>query len=68
VSFDIVPPLQHVGAESKRHNWVETFAIYQRPLGYEIHNLTIIVGNDVACRIAHDPFRCRSIWRAAKRC
>jgi len=48
VSFDIVPPLQHVGAEAKRKNWVDAFAIYQRPLGYEIHDLTITLGDDVA--------------------
>src|SRR5262245_30548371 len=48
VSFDIVPPLQHVGAAAKRKNWVEAFAVYQRPLGYEIRDLTITVGDDVA--------------------
>jgi len=48
VSFDIVPPLQHVAAEAKRKNWVDAFAIYQRPLGYEIRDLTITVGDDVA--------------------
>ena len=48
VSFDIVPPLQHVGAEAKRKNWVDAFAMYQHPLGYEIRDLTITVGDDVA--------------------
>ncbi|SRR6266545_4094705 len=48
VSFDIVPPLQHVGAEAKRKNWLDAFAMYQRPLGYEIRDLTITVGDDVA--------------------
>jgi ketosteroid isomerase-like protein len=48
VSFDIPPPLQHVGAEAKRKNWVDAFAIYERPLGYEIRDLTITVGDDVA--------------------
>jgi uncharacterized protein (TIGR02246 family) len=48
VSFDIVPPLQHVGAEAKRKNWVDAFATYQHPLGYEIRDLTITVGDDVA--------------------
>ena len=41
LSFDIVPPLQHVGAEAKRKNWVDAFAIYRRPLGYEIRDLTL---------------------------
>ena len=41
VSFDIVPPLQHVGAEAKWKNWVDVFTVYQRPLGYEIRDLTV---------------------------
>ena len=48
VSFDIVPPLRHVGADAKRKNWVHAFAMYQRPLGYEIRDLTITLGDDVA--------------------
>ena len=48
VSFDIVPPLRHAGAEAKRNNWVDVFATYQRPLGYEMRDLTITVGDDVA--------------------
>ena len=48
VSFDIVPPLQHVGAEAKWKNWADVFAAYQRPLGYEIRDLTITLGDDVA--------------------
>jgi uncharacterized protein (TIGR02246 family) len=48
VSLDIVPPLRHVGAEAKRKNWVDVFATYQPPLGYEIRDLTIILGDDVA--------------------
>jgi ketosteroid isomerase-like protein len=48
VSFDIVPPLQHVRAEAQSKNWADVFTTYQRPLGYEIHDLTITVGDDVA--------------------
>ena len=48
VSFDFEPPLQHVGAAAKRRNWVAAFSAYERPLGYEIHELTITVGDDVA--------------------
>jgi uncharacterized protein (TIGR02246 family) len=48
VSFDIVPPLKHVGAEAKLKNWTDVFAAYRRPLGYEIRDLTITVGDDVA--------------------
>ena len=48
VSFDIVPPLRHVGAAAKRKQWVDVFARYQPPLGYELRDLTITVGDDVA--------------------
>jgi uncharacterized protein (TIGR02246 family) len=48
VSFDIEPPLQHLGAEAKWKNWAKVFTIYQQPLGYEIRDLTITVGDDVA--------------------
>jgi uncharacterized protein (TIGR02246 family) len=48
VSFDVRPPLRHMGAEAKRKNWVEVFAMHQRPLGYEIRDLTISVGDDLA--------------------
>jgi ketosteroid isomerase-like protein len=48
VSFDIVPPLRHVGAAAKRKNWVDAFAAYQPPLGYEMRDLTITVSDDVA--------------------
>jgi ketosteroid isomerase-like protein len=48
ISFDMVPPLQHLGAEAKRKNWAAVFAMYQRPLGYEIRELSASVGNDLA--------------------
>ena len=48
VSFDFEPPLQHVGADAKRRNWVAVFASYERPLGYEVHDLTVAVAGDVA--------------------
>ena len=48
VSFDVIPPLQHVGAEAQWRNWADVFAAYQRPLGYEIRDLTIAVGDDLA--------------------
>jgi len=48
VSFDLGPPLRHMGAKAKEKNWADAFAIYQRPLGYEMRNLTVTVGDDVA--------------------
>ena len=47
VSFDIEPPLQHVGAEAKRKNWERVFAAYEHP-DYEIRDLRITVRDDVA--------------------
>ena len=48
VSFDIEPPLQHVGIDAKRKNWARVFSIYQRPRDYELRDLAIVVGEDVA--------------------
>ena len=48
VSFDIVPPLRYVGADAFRKVWEEVFSSFQGPIGYEIHDLNISVGDDVA--------------------
>jgi uncharacterized protein (TIGR02246 family) len=48
VSFDIVPPLRHEGAEAKWNNWIDFFTVYQRPVDYEVRDLTITLGGDVA--------------------
>jgi ketosteroid isomerase-like protein len=48
VSFDIEPPLQHVGGAAKRRNWERVFAAYRHPLGYEIRDLAVTVGDGVA--------------------
>lgn len=48
VSFDIEPPLQHADAEAKKKNWIGVFAMYRRPIGYEVRDLRITVSNDVA--------------------
>jgi uncharacterized protein (TIGR02246 family) len=48
VSFDIVPPLQYIGADAFRKVWEETFFVYQGPINYEIHDINITVGDDVA--------------------
>jgi ketosteroid isomerase-like protein len=48
VSFDLVPPLRHAGAKAKEKNWANVFAMFQRPLGYEIRDLTLTLGDDVA--------------------
>ena len=48
VSFDFEPPLQHVGAEAKRQNWTRAFTAFEPPLHYEVRDLTITAGGDVA--------------------
>ena len=48
VTFDIVPPLRYIGADALRKLWEETFFVYQGPIDYEIHDLNITVGDDIA--------------------
>jgi ketosteroid isomerase-like protein len=48
VSFDVGPPLRHMGAEAKRKDWVAVLAMYQRLLGYEVRDPSIGLGDAVA--------------------
>jgi ketosteroid isomerase-like protein len=48
VAFDIVPPLQYVGADVYRKPWEEVFSAFQGPIDYEIHGLNITMSDDVA--------------------
>jgi ketosteroid isomerase-like protein len=47
VSFDVEPPLQHVGVEAKLKNWANVFAVF-RDADYEVRGLDIAVGDDLA--------------------
>ncbi|MBC6470435.1 YybH family protein [Actinomadura alba] len=47
VSFDVEPPLQHVGIEAKLENWTRAFTLFQ-DVNYELRDLTLTVGDDVA--------------------
>lgn len=47
VSFDIEPPLQHVGIAEKLKNWTNVFTLF-REASYEVRDLTLTVGADVA--------------------
>ena len=61
VSFDVAgPPLQTVGAEAKLKNWEIAFQVFQPPLGYEIRDLAITVGDDVAFGHSFNRFSGRS--------
>ncbi|MFI7538279.1 YybH family protein [Streptosporangium sp. NPDC049376] len=47
VSFDVEPPLRHVGAEAKLRNWANVFAFFA-DVTYEVRDLRLVVGDDVA--------------------
>ncbi len=47
VSFDVEPPLQHVGLEAKLKNWANVFAFF-RDVHYEVRDLTLTVDENVA--------------------
>jgi len=48
VTFDLVPPLQYVGADAMRNRWEEVFSSVPGPVGYEIADLSITVGEEIA--------------------
>lgn len=47
VSFDIEPPLQHVGVEAKARNWANVFVFFET-VTYEVRDLALVVGDDAA--------------------
>jgi ketosteroid isomerase-like protein len=47
VSFDVEPPLQHVGVAAKMKNWAKVFAAFHDAT-YEVRDLMITAGDDVA--------------------
>ena len=47
-SFDLVEPLQRVGAEAVRERTQQWFAGFEGPIGYEVRNLEITAGAEVA--------------------
>ena len=48
VSFDALPPLQRVGREAIRTRLQEWFGWYDGPIGYEVRDLRITAGDDIA--------------------
>ncbi|MFI7065748.1 YybH family protein [Kribbella sp. NPDC050124] len=51
VSFDIEPPLRHLGAGAKLQNWTKVFTVYAE-LDYEVRDLTVLVNGDLAVAYA----------------
>jgi ketosteroid isomerase-like protein len=47
VSFDVEPPLQHVGVAAKAANWANVFAFFET-VTYEVRDLALAVSDDVA--------------------
>jgi uncharacterized protein (TIGR02246 family) len=48
LTFDILPPLQYQGVDAYRKNFEAWFASVQGPIDYEIRDLRITTGHDVA--------------------
>jgi len=48
LSFDVVNPLQHIGSDASRRRAEEWFSSFQGPVGFEIRDLNITAGDDVA--------------------
>lgn len=46
--FDVVDPLQSRGSDASRKRTEEWFSSFQGPIGYEIRDLSITAGDDVA--------------------
>ena len=46
--FDVVRPLQSVGSDAARKRLAEWFASIKGPIGYELRDLSITAGDDVA--------------------
>jgi len=47
VSFDVEPPLQHVGVDAKLKNWARVFTAFQ-DVSYEVRDLTLTTSADIA--------------------
>jgi uncharacterized protein (TIGR02246 family) len=48
ISFDLGPPLQHAGGETFKKRWQELFEPFEGPINYEVRDLNITAGDDVA--------------------
>jgi ketosteroid isomerase-like protein len=46
--FDLAPPLQHQGADVNRKGLEEWFSTFRGPVGYELRDLSITAGDEVA--------------------
>lgn len=51
VYFDLVPPLQYVGADALRERFLHWFGTFEGPIGQEISDLNVVEDGEAA--IAH---------------
>jgi ketosteroid isomerase-like protein len=51
VYFDLVPPLQYVGADALRERFLDWFESFEGPIGQEISELNVVESEETA--IAH---------------
>jgi uncharacterized protein (TIGR02246 family) len=64
VSFDLVPPMQHVGVDAYRRPWEETFASFEGQIGDDVSDLHITAAGEVA--ISHSLNQMRGITRSGQ--
>jgi uncharacterized protein (TIGR02246 family) len=48
LSFDLAPPLQYRGADAIRKSLEEWFLTFSGPVGYDVHDLSVTAGDEVA--------------------
>jgi ketosteroid isomerase-like protein len=48
LSFDVIDPLQYIGADAIKKRLGDWFSSFQNSIGFEISDLSITVGGDVA--------------------
>jgi uncharacterized protein (TIGR02246 family) len=48
LSFDVVNPLQRIGSDASKKRAKEWFSSFQGPIGFEMRDLNINAGDDVA--------------------
>jgi uncharacterized protein (TIGR02246 family) len=48
IMFDVINPLQYIGSDAMKTRAGQWLSSFQGPIGYEVHNLSITAGNDVA--------------------
>jgi ketosteroid isomerase-like protein len=48
MSFDLAPPLRYQGADALRKSLAEWFLTFRGPVGYQLRDLSITAGDEVA--------------------